>query len=141
MRRVDQHARRVIDRKNLAHRAASKGLAGLEWAIAVPGTVGGAVYGNAGAFLDQFLGIVSEFAKILGFQLGSAFLNGAGGSAGIVAILLAELAVDGARAVFEQLGEVDTSAVAPMTAVIARWEGELDDAPRAQRIESAEALG
>lgn len=35
---------------NLAHRAASQGLSGLEWAIAVPGTVGGAVYGNAGAF-------------------------------------------------------------------------------------------
>lgn len=35
---------------NLAHRAAAKGFAGLEWAIAVPGTVGGAVYGNAGAF-------------------------------------------------------------------------------------------
>lgn len=35
---------------NLAHRAAAKGLSGLEWAIAVPGTVGGAVYGNAGAF-------------------------------------------------------------------------------------------
>jgi UDP-N-acetylmuramate dehydrogenase len=35
---------------NLAHRAAAKGLTGLEWAIAVPGTVGGAVYGNAGAF-------------------------------------------------------------------------------------------
>lgn len=34
----------------LAHRAASKGLAGLEWAATVPGTLGGAVYGNAGAF-------------------------------------------------------------------------------------------
>jgi UDP-N-acetylmuramate dehydrogenase len=34
----------------LAHRAASKGLSGLEWAATVPGTVGGAVYGNAGAF-------------------------------------------------------------------------------------------
>ena len=35
---------------NLARRCAAKGLAGLEWAAAVPGTVGGAVYGNAGAF-------------------------------------------------------------------------------------------
>jgi UDP-N-acetylmuramate dehydrogenase len=35
---------------NLANRCASKGLAGLEWAAAVPGTVGGAIYGNAGAF-------------------------------------------------------------------------------------------
>jgi UDP-N-acetylmuramate dehydrogenase len=35
---------------NLANRCASKGLAGLEWAATVPGTVGGAAYGNAGAF-------------------------------------------------------------------------------------------
>lgn len=35
---------------NLAHRAAAKGLSGLEWAATVPGTLGGAVYGNAGAF-------------------------------------------------------------------------------------------
>ena len=35
---------------NLANRCASKGFAGLEWAAAVPGTIGGAVYGNAGAF-------------------------------------------------------------------------------------------
>ncbi|WKZ47274.1 MAG: UDP-N-acetylmuramate dehydrogenase [Anaerolineales bacterium] len=35
---------------NLANRCASKGLAGIEWAAAVPGTIGGAVYGNAGAF-------------------------------------------------------------------------------------------
>lgn len=35
---------------NLAHRAATRGLSGLEWAATVPGTVGGAVYGNAGAF-------------------------------------------------------------------------------------------
>lgn len=35
---------------NLANRCASRGFAGLEWAATVPGTVGGAVYGNAGAF-------------------------------------------------------------------------------------------
>jgi len=41
---------------NLANRCASKGLGGLEWAAAVPGTVGGAVYGNAGAFGGDMAG-------------------------------------------------------------------------------------
>lgn len=41
---------------NLARRAASHGLAGLEWAAAVPGTVGGAVYGNAGALGGDMAG-------------------------------------------------------------------------------------
>ena len=41
---------------NLARRAASHGLAGLEWAAAVPGTLGGAVYGNAGAFGGDMAG-------------------------------------------------------------------------------------
>jgi UDP-N-acetylmuramate dehydrogenase len=41
---------------NLANRCASKGLAGIEWAAAVPGTVGGAVYGNAGAFGGDMAG-------------------------------------------------------------------------------------
>jgi UDP-N-acetylmuramate dehydrogenase len=41
---------------NLARRTADKGLAGLEWAVAVPGTVGGAVYGNAGAFSGDMAG-------------------------------------------------------------------------------------
>ncbi len=35
---------------DLAQRAAQLGLAGLEWAATVPGSLGGAVYGNAGAF-------------------------------------------------------------------------------------------
>jgi UDP-N-acetylmuramate dehydrogenase len=34
---------------NLARLAATKGLSGFEWAAGIPGTVGGAVYGNAGA--------------------------------------------------------------------------------------------
>lgn len=41
---------------NLANRCASKGFGGLEWAATVPGTVGGAVYGNAGAFGGDMAG-------------------------------------------------------------------------------------
>jgi len=41
---------------NLAKRCAAKGLSGLEWAATIPGTVGGAVYGNAGAFGGDIAG-------------------------------------------------------------------------------------
>ncbi len=41
---------------NLANRCAFKGLTGLEWAATVPGTIGGAVYGNAGAFGGDMAG-------------------------------------------------------------------------------------
>jgi len=41
---------------NLANRCASKGLSGIEWAATVPGTIGGAVYGNAGAFGGDMAG-------------------------------------------------------------------------------------
>jgi UDP-N-acetylmuramate dehydrogenase len=41
---------------NLANRCAAKGLSGLEWAGTVPGTIGGAVYGNAGAFGGDMAG-------------------------------------------------------------------------------------
>jgi UDP-N-acetylmuramate dehydrogenase len=41
---------------NLANRCAGKGLSGLEWAATVPGTIGGAVYGNAGAFGGDMAG-------------------------------------------------------------------------------------
>ncbi len=49
---------------NLANRCALKGLSGLEWAATVPGTVGGAVYGNAGAFEGDMTGNLN-WAEIL----------------------------------------------------------------------------
>jgi len=54
---------------NLANRCGSKGLAGLEWAATVPGTIGGAVYGNAGAFGGDVAGnlisaeLLTEYGK------------------------------------------------------------------------------
>jgi UDP-N-acetylmuramate dehydrogenase len=39
-----------VNFSGLARQCISKGLGGLEWAIGIPGTVGGAVVGNAGAF-------------------------------------------------------------------------------------------
>ena len=49
---------------NLANRCALKGLAGLEWAGTVPGTIGGAVYGNAGAFGGDMAGSL-KWAEVL----------------------------------------------------------------------------
>lgn len=43
---------------DLAQRALRLGLSGLEWAATVPGTLGGAIYGNAGAFGGDMAGNV-----------------------------------------------------------------------------------
>ncbi len=50
------HAESGVVFSNLANRCAYKGFAGLEWAATVPGTIGGAVYGNAGAFGGDMTG-------------------------------------------------------------------------------------
>ncbi len=50
------HAESGVVFSNLANRVAEKGFSGLEWAATVPGTVGGAVYGNAGAFGGDMAG-------------------------------------------------------------------------------------
>jgi len=44
--------------------SAHNGLTGLEWATGIPGTVGGAIYGNAGAFSHSISELVEE-VKVL----------------------------------------------------------------------------
>jgi UDP-N-acetylmuramate dehydrogenase len=43
---------------DIAQRAARLGLAGFEWATSIPGSLGGALYGNAGAFGGEMAGNV-----------------------------------------------------------------------------------
>ncbi len=49
---------------SLARRSAERGLAGMEWAATVPGTVGGAVVGNAGAHGGDVAGCLDQ-AEVL----------------------------------------------------------------------------
>lgn len=48
----------------MSRQVALRGLTGLEWTSSIPGTVGGAVYGNAGAFCSDVASVLKS-AKIL----------------------------------------------------------------------------
>ncbi|MFB0536397.1 MAG: UDP-N-acetylmuramate dehydrogenase [Anaerolineae bacterium] len=48
--------------KELAEESVRRGLAGLEWAVGIPGTVGGAVVGNAGAYGGYVSDILTQVA-------------------------------------------------------------------------------
>ena len=50
------HAETGVSCNDIAQRSARLGLAGLEWAASIPGSLGGAVYGNAGAFGGDIAG-------------------------------------------------------------------------------------
>jgi UDP-N-acetylmuramate dehydrogenase len=52
------HAESGATLNDIAQRAARLGLSGLEWAASIPGSLGGAVYGNAGAFGGDMAGNV-----------------------------------------------------------------------------------
>ena len=65
------HAETGVTPNDIAQRAARLGLAGFEWAAAVPGSLGGAIYGNAGAFGGDMAGSlisVELFHRQLGRQ-------------------------------------------------------------------------
>lgn len=44
------HAEAGVPLARLAHQATARGLQGLEWAVGIPGTLGGAIVNNAGAY-------------------------------------------------------------------------------------------
>lgn len=54
---------------SLARRAVERGWSGLEWAATIPGTVGGAVVGNAGAYGGDIASCL-EMAEILHLEVG-----------------------------------------------------------------------
>ena len=50
------HAESGVTPNDIAQRAARLGLSGFEWATSIPGSLGGAVFGNAGAFGGEMAG-------------------------------------------------------------------------------------
>jgi len=54
---------------DLVNKSIKKGLTGLEWAIGIPGTIGGAVRGNAGAFNHSISDIVKKVKTLKSSKL------------------------------------------------------------------------
>ena len=63
------HAESGVSPNDLAQRAARLGLAGFEWAASIPGSLGGAIYGNAGAYDGDIAGTLNS-VEIYHRQLG-----------------------------------------------------------------------
>ncbi len=59
---------------SLARTAAEAGLTGLEWMATLPGTVGGAIYGNAGAYGEETKDRLSR-VKALDISLGEKWIS------------------------------------------------------------------
>lgn len=57
---TDARAEAGVPSAFLARKTAGAGLAGFEWAVSLPGTVGGAVRGNAGCFGGEMSDVVRE---------------------------------------------------------------------------------
>ena len=55
--------------RNLVLEAKTLNLGGLEWAVGIPGTVGGAVFGNAGAFKHSISEVIEEVEVFNGEQI------------------------------------------------------------------------